>query len=207
MLKKGCLGLLAALALLAGVGYVERNQVFAGVGEFLVIRDQLIPSDILYLLNGDPIVRPARAAELFHKGMAPRVVIARVEDSVDVQLGVYPNTTDTNIGMLEKLGVPESRIVQLRPAGGVKHTFDEAEALLQYYRQSPFQRVIIVTSDIHSRRARFIFKKVFSGIPVKIMMATIPDKKYGAENWWHLEDGVIGLQNEYLKLLYYHLKY
>jgi uncharacterized SAM-binding protein YcdF (DUF218 family) len=67
--------------------------------------------------------------------------------------------------------------------------------------------VIIVTSDLHSRRARFIFKKVLSGSPVQVMLAPISDRKYGANDWWKQEEGLIGCQNEYLKLVYYHLKY
>ena len=84
---------------------------------------------------------------------------------------------------------------------------DEAKALLVYSREHPLRKVIIVTSDLHSRRARYTFRKVLSGTGVKIMMAPISDLKYGADNWWQLEDGVIGLQNEYLKLAYYYIKY
>ena len=48
---------------------------------------------------------------------------------------------------------------------------------------------------------------MLAGLPVTVMMAPTPDRKYGPNNWWTMEDRVVGCQNEYLKLLYYHLKY
>jgi uncharacterized SAM-binding protein YcdF (DUF218 family) len=199
--------LLASLVLLGAILYVFRINVLVGIGNFLVIHDKLEAADAIFLLNGDPTVRPVHAVTLFRRGLAPTIVIARAEDSVGVQFGAYPNPTDSNITMLKNLGVPESRIIQLRPPGGVKHTFDEAKALLAYSRENPLRKVIIVTSDLHSRRARFIFLKILSGTVEKIMFAPVSDRKYGATNWWTIEDGVIGCQNEYIKLLFYHLKY
>jgi len=196
-----------AVILLPVLLYAFRTKVLAGMGGFLVIHDKIEPADIIFLLNGDTTTRPNHAAALVHQGLAPKVVIARVEDSENVQLGAYPNPTDTMIVVLRKLGLEESQIVQLRPPRGVNHTMDEAKALLVYSREHPLRKVIIVTSDLHSRRARYTFRKVLSGTGVKVMMSPISDLKYGADNWWRLEDGVIGFQNEYLKLAYYYLKY
>ena len=199
--------ILLAVILVPVLLYAFRTRVLAGMGGFLVIHDKIEPADIIFLLNGDTTTRPKHAAELVHQGFAPKVVIARVEDSENVQLGAYPNPTDTMIVVLRKLGLEESQIVQLRPPRGVNHTMDEAKALLVYSREHPLRKVIIVTSDLHSRRARYTFRKVLSGTGVKVMMSPISDLKYGADNWWRLEDGVIGFQNEYLKLAYYYVKY
>jgi uncharacterized SAM-binding protein YcdF (DUF218 family) len=199
--------LLGSPLLLAALLFLFRYQALAAVGNFLVVTDALEPAEIILLLNGDPTVRPAHAAELLNRGLAQRIVIARAEDSVGVQFGAYPNVTDSNIAILKKLGVLDSQIVQLRPPGGVQHTADEADVVLAYCKQNSVHKLIIVTSDLHSRRARFIFRKVMSANQIKVMMSPIADRKYGASNWWRLEDGLVGCQNEYLKLLYYHLKY
>jgi len=198
---------LAAIALFPLLLYVFRFQALAGIGGFLVIHDQLEPADLIYVLNGDPTVRPYHAAALFHQGLAPKIVIARTEDSIGVQFGAYPNVTDSNLIILKKLGVPETQLTELRWGTGVSTTFDEAIALRDYCQQHPVRKVIVVTSDLHSRRSRFVFRKVLSGMGIKVMLSPIADRKYGASNWWRLEDGVIGCQNEYIKLLYYHLKY
>jgi uncharacterized SAM-binding protein YcdF (DUF218 family) len=195
------------LVALAALLFLSRARLLAGIGDLLVIHDRLEPADLILLLNGDVSLRPTHAAALYKQGLAPAVIIARAEDSVPVKLGAYQNVTDSCIRVLEQLGVPQSRIIQLRPPGGVSHTSDEAKALLVYYREHPFGKVIIVTSDLHSRRARFIFHRLLSGTPVRIMLAPVSDLKYGASDWWKTEDGVIGCQNEYIKLLYYHLRF
>lgn len=197
---------LAAIMLLALV-YVFRAEALAASANFLVVRDKLDSADIIFLLNGDLTTRPAHAAKLLRQGMASRIVIAREEDSPGVQIGAYPNVTDSNIAVLRGLGVPESKIVQLKWQKGVAHTVDEARALLEYSQENRVRTVILVTSDLHSRRARFIFRKVLSGTSVRIMSAPVSDLKYGAHNWWTIEDGVVGVQNEYIKLVYYYLRY
>ena len=207
LLSRRQLFLLASPVILLALLYVFRHTALAAVGSFLVIRDTLEPADVIFLLNGDPTVRPYRAAALLRQNMAPKIVIARAEDSIGVQFGAYPNVTDSNIVILKQLGVQDSQIEQLRPPGGVKHTADEAQALLQYCRAHLIHKVIIVTSDLHSRRARFIIRRTFGADRTKVMLAPIADRKYGATNWWTVEDGVVGCQNEYLKLLYYHFKY
>jgi len=206
-LSRGRLILLVALILGAALLYVCRTNLLAGVGNFLVVSDKLERADIIFLLNGDTTTRPYHAAELFHQGWAPKVVIARMEDSESVLLGAYPNPTDSNIAVLKKLGVPEAGIEQLRPDKGVMHTADEAKALLAYVKNNPIHKVIIVTSDLHSRRSKYTFRKALRGTDVSVMLAPIPDLKYGANDWWRFEDGIIGCQNEYIKLLYYYYKY
>ena len=199
--------ILLAVVLLPVLVYVFRVRLLMAMGDFLVIHDRLEPADIVFLLNGDTTTRPNYAASLIRQGLAPKVVIARMEDSENVRLGAYANPTDTVIGVLKKLGLAESQILELDPPGGVNHTVDEAQALRAYYREHPLHKVILVTSDLHSRRARYTFRRVLAGSGVKLIMAPIPDLKYGAHNWWRLEDGVIGFQNEYLKLMFYYLKY
>ena len=204
--RKPVVWLLVFIALMTLL-YLGRFRILAEIGHLLVVRDRLESADVILLLNGDVTLRPAHAANLYKQGLAPAVIIARAEDSAPVKLGAYPNVTDSSIRVLERLGVPLSKIIQLSQPGGVSHTSDEARALFHYYGEHPFGKVIIVTSDLHSRRSKFIFNRLLKGTPVKIMLAPVSDLKYGADNWWKTEDGIIGCQNEYIKLLYYHLRF
>jgi len=204
--RKRTVWLLIFLTLIILV-YLFRFRLLAEIGDFLVVQDSLERADIILLLNGEVTLRPAHAATLYKQGLAPAVIIARAEDSAPVKAGAYPNITDSSIRVMEQLGVPRSTIIELRPPGGVRHTSDEARALFNYFVEHPFGKVIIVTSDLHSRRSRFIFHKLLKSTPVKIMLAPVQDVNYGAANWWRTEDGVIGCQNEYIKLLYYHLRF
>ncbi len=195
----------AGLCLIAFTLYTFRVNVLMGIFDFLVIDDELSTADVILILNGDTTVRPMKAHELYQRKLAPKIVIARAEDSLAVQMGAYPNVTDSNITTMERLGVPASAIEQLQVPGGVTSTLDEARALQTYAAQHPVRRVIVVTNELHSRRAKFILQKVLG--KTQVLMATIPDRKYGIANWWKNEDGIIGCQNEYIKLLVYYWRY
>jgi uncharacterized SAM-binding protein YcdF (DUF218 family) len=172
-----------------------------------VTQDKLEPADLIYLLNGDPNLRPFRAADLYRRGFAPVVAIARAGDSPMVTLGLQANTTDMCIGVLTKLGVPSANIVQLKSQGGVGSTFDEAQMLRSYVRQHSAHNVIIVTSAFHTRRAGWIFRRVLRDTPVHVIMSPIEDRKYSVSNWWTREDGQIAVNDEYVKLGWYVLRY
>jgi len=193
--------------LLLCAGYRFRASWLPLAARFLVTQDKLEPADLIYLLNGDPNLRPFRAAELYHRALAPVVAIARAGDSPMVTLGLQANTTDMCIGVLTKLGVPSADIVQLKSPGGVGSTFDEAQMLRSYMRQHSLHTVIVVTSAFHTRRSGWIFRRVLRDTPAHVMMSPIEDRKYTVSNWWRKEDGQIAVNDEYVKLGWYMLRY
>jgi uncharacterized SAM-binding protein YcdF (DUF218 family) len=187
--------------------YVFRETILVQVANFLIIDDKPAKADIIYVLNGDHNTRPYKAAELYKSGYAPKVVIARAEDSPASMQGLIANDTDISDHVFQLAGIPETAIVELKVPGGVSSTFDEAISLRQYCREKSLHRVIVVTSSFHTRRARWIIARLLSPIGVEVLMAQAPDAKYGPQNWWKSEDGLIACQNEYLKLIYYWFKY
>jgi uncharacterized SAM-binding protein YcdF (DUF218 family) len=186
--------------------YLCRAPLLAQTAAFLVIRDRLEPADVVMVLNGDPNSRPFYACDLYRRKLAPKLLIARAESSPIVGLNLIPNTTDLTVGVLRRLGVPEGDLVQAPFPGGVTSTFDEARVLRDYSQAHGVRSAIVVTSAFHSRRAKWIMETT---VPrgVRIMMSPIDDQKYNQNNWWHREDGLIACQNEYIKLLFYRLRY
>lgn len=206
--RRGCLlPLVLVVALLAGV-WIGRFAILAGIAQFLVDTDPPAKVDAIVLLNGDPTNRPFAAARLVRDGYAGQILIARAESSAPVQLGLTPNTTDVSIGVLQKSGVTPAQIQHIQSSGGVTSTFEEAQAIRQHLAGSPtVRRLLIVTSAIHTRRTRWVFDKVFHGTGTAILVYGEPDRRYNPSNWWKREEGFLNIQNEYLKLLYYRLKY
>jgi uncharacterized SAM-binding protein YcdF (DUF218 family) len=207
-LTPGCLvwaGL--AVLLLAGLVFLLRRPLLTAVADGLIVNDQPHPADILFVLNGDFNTRPERAAELYSQGLVSRVVIARAEDSTAVKLGLIPNETDISVGVMKRLGVPAEKITILATAGGVTSTFDEARALHDYVEKSQISRVIVVTSEFHSRRAKWIFTRELAGLPLALDMIAVPYATFNRTDWWTNENGLITLNNEYIKLIFYYFKY
>jgi uncharacterized SAM-binding protein YcdF (DUF218 family) len=197
----------AILLLLVVLAYTFRAPILTRVADVLIVNDNVQPADIIFLLNSDYNTRPFRASELYKQGLAPVVVIARSENTPAVGMGLLPNDTDISVGVMERLGVPSDRIVILPFPGGVTSTFDEAAALRNYVETRHIRKIILVTSAFHTRRAKWIFDRELSGLPVKLEMAAVPYASFDQTNWWKNETGLITLNNEYIKLVYYLFKY
>jgi uncharacterized SAM-binding protein YcdF (DUF218 family) len=197
----------AVLLLLVVFAYAFRAPILTGVADYLVVNDKLEPADIIFLLNSEVNTRPFYASDLYRQGLAPVIVIARSEDTPTVDLGLVPNDTDIDVGVMEKLGVPADKIIVLPVPGGVTSTFDEAMALKQYIEANGVHSIILVTSAFHTRRARWIFDRELSGLPVTLEMAAAPYPTFDQANWWQNETGLITVNNEYIKLAFYFFKY
>ena len=207
-LYPGCLlwGGLAVILLLSLLTFLHR-PILTGAADVLIVSDVPHPADIIFLLNGDFNTRPVRAAELYKQGLAPRVLIARAESGTAVKLGMIPNETDISVGVMKRLGVPAEAITILPVPGGVTSTFDEARVLRDYVEENQVSRIILVTSEFHSRRAKWIFERELTGLHLSLEMAAVPYSTFDRTNWWTNENGLITLNNEYIKFIFYYVKY
>ena len=139
--------------------------------EFLIVRDHLQPAGLIFVLGGDYELRAPAAAALFHEGLAPQIVVAREQAEIDRPYQKARNFTDITIQILTSLGVPGKAVVQLRPEPPVLNTADECRALRGYLEQHGTRRVIVVTSAIHTRRARLMLHRALKGMNVEISMS------------------------------------
>jgi len=99
-------------------------------------------ADVLVVLGGGD-GRAERAAELYKQGEAPAVLVTGYGDC------------EVNVQILESNGVPPSAIVQEPNA---RSTLENARFSLPLLHKMNAQRVIIVTSWFHSRRALACFE-------------------------------------------------
>ena len=142
----------------------------------------------IVVLGGDPVGRPARAAELFKAGEAPQIIVSGDGDWNEVK---------TNL--LAK-GVPEKAIVI---EGESRTTKENAEFSVAILRQAGLTNAIIVTSWYHSRRAVNCFRQAAP----EIQFYSRPC--YGGLNrkeWAHNGVGV-HIRMEYWKLFGYWVRY
>lgn len=181
---------------------IARAPMLRGVADLVTVEHALTEADFIYLLNGDVHARPFLAAELYRKGFAPQIVIARSEDRRATELGLYPNDTDAAIEVLLRSGVPESAIVQLNYPSGVTSTWEEGLALKAYLRDHLADTIIVVTSRYHTRRARWNLDEAVGGDSVQLLMAGAPDDRFDERFWWKSEAGLIVYVEEYLKFLH-----
>lgn len=196
------------LCLFCMLSLVLIQPALTGLGNFLIeVDDPLHKADLLFVLNGDYDTRPFYTMELYRQGLAPRVVIAQAEDSPAVELGVVENSTQIAVQIMSHEGLPPEALLILNKESPVTSTFDEARALKNYVQANQVGSVILVTSAFHTRRARWILEKELQGVEVELQVAGAPHSGFNARNWWRTEDGLVFVNNEYIKLLFYWLKY
>jgi uncharacterized SAM-binding protein YcdF (DUF218 family) len=176
------LTLLLLVCLVAGI-YLVRHPLLRAAGNFWVVDDALEHADAIVVIGDDDYSgdRAARAAELYRQGWAPAVVAS------GRMLRPYAGIAELEARDLEADGVPQSAVVQFPQRA--EDTREEAAALNVLFALHSWNRVIIVTSNYHSRRARFIFSRV--ALPqVQTLMASAPDANYDPGGWWLSRQGI-----------------
>lgn len=200
--------LLLVLLLVCLLLYSLRAPLLTGLANYLVSADNpLQKADMIFVLNGDYDTRPFYASDLYHEGLAPFVAIAQTESSPSELLGLVSNPTAISVEVMKIEGIPAEKVLVLNENGPVTSTFDEARALRQYIETHNVRSVILLTSAFHTLRARWIFERELAGVQVKLEVAAAPHIGFNASNWWQREEGLIYLNNEYIKLIFYKLKY
>ncbi len=190
--------------------FLLRGPILSQVGNFLVISDSLDRADVIEVLSGST-VRYQKAAELFSQGWATRIVITK---------GTYPHRVEQLMrygiseledhekaaAILRFLKVPESAIEIID--GYNENTADEAQKLRRYMLDQGLKRLIVVTSNFHTRRSRLLFRRVFKGTSITILVqAAPPDYEFDPEKWWTRRKDSKTLLWEYQKLIFYAFRY
>lgn len=182
-----------------------RAPVLRSAGNFLISEDKIVQADVIFVLGGDALSRAGKAALLLSQGVSEKIIctgayISPVLQVLDIEM-TESDLTRTN---LIKSGIDSSRIEEFKRC---MSTMDEALFFLEYCRKNKIQSAIIVTGTFHTRRVNYIFDKVFRNSGVHLMVTGVESKIYSEDDWWRSEEGLIALNNEYVKLFYYWIKY
>lgn len=168
--------LVAVVALVAAIA-VARVPLMKAAGNWLVVSDPPVHADAIIVLSGDDFQadRAARAAQLYHQGWAPLVVASGSE------IRAYLSESELTQRDLTSDGVPGAAILPFPQTD--LYTLAEARDLRKFCIGKNWRVVLVVTSNYHTRRARYIFRHVFpSDIDVRVIAA--PDAHFNPQSWW-----------------------
>jgi uncharacterized SAM-binding protein YcdF (DUF218 family) len=163
--------------------YLARVPLLRLAGEFWVVDEPPETSDVIVVLSGDnyDAERATRAASLFKSGMAPRVV------ATGRALRSYATTTDLMKRDLIEHGVPETAIVPFTHKAD--DTRDEAAVVSEFVASHGWKKILLVTSNYHTRRSQYIYEH---SLPANDQLLTVaaPDSDYDPNYWWKTRTGV-----------------
>ena len=176
-------GMLFSLAALVGILillvalYLARHSILRQLGESWVVEDTLERSDAILVLSDDNFYadRATRATQVYRQGLGSIVVAS------GRRLRPYAGIAELMEHDLIERGVPKDKI--LRVAHDSDNTREEAKALAEVARQKKWRSVIVVTSNYHTRRARYIFTHIFPA-DVRVQITGAHDGDFDPQSWW-----------------------
>ncbi len=185
--------------------WLWRTTIFLAMGHYLDISEPPVQTDYVLVLGGDHNFRPAVAAALFKAGLVKdSILIPTLRQSESEKANGFVSPHDLVRTVLVKCGVKESA-VHLLP-GEVDSTADEARSLGRFLDSHPGSSITIVTTDFHTRRARWLFQRNLGDRASKFHYVAAPTEGFSADNWWMSDNGFVIYLNEYAKLVLYCFK-
>jgi uncharacterized SAM-binding protein YcdF (DUF218 family) len=171
-----------------------------------VVNDPGAKADAIVVLGGKPELRPFEAARLYQEGVAPRILYMDVKHNPALEQGGMLSDREFTRRVLLSSGVPATAMVAV--GDGVANTYDESLAVRAWLATNTSAKTILIATDLsHTRRARWIFRKELKGTGVQVHIHAIEPREYSVTNWWRHEEGLIAFETEFLKDIYYHVKY
>jgi len=166
------------LLLLVVVGVLLGRQA----GGWLVL-DSPQPADAIVVLAGETEQRPAKGLQLLSQGMGPKMVL-----DTPAAIKIY-RWSQLELAQQYLSGLPEAPRLSACPIVGLS-TKEEAQdvakclATLGTGSGGVVHRVLLVTSDFHTRRALAVFRHEIPGVQFSVT-AAYDSTQYGARWWEH----------------------
>jgi uncharacterized SAM-binding protein YcdF (DUF218 family) len=187
--------------LLGVVLFLLHERILLAIGDFLVVRDELHPADVIHVIGG-PDDRTDYAIQLYQQGYARHLFFTGGWCTFhNYYHGQHGRERALEQGIpLEAVAIDDSWVTS---------TYSEAVKLKEWIAQSqaPIHSVIVVSDPYHMRRARWTYRHLL-GDQVSIQMAPVPfEQSPYQRRWWTDELSRQYVRDEYLKTVYYFLRY
>jgi uncharacterized SAM-binding protein YcdF (DUF218 family) len=189
------------IALLIVTAWLFRLQIQSMLGNYLVVEDELYPSDAIHVIAGDDY-RTDYAIQLYKQGYAKYIFFTGGWCK-------YHNWFHGLHGQQRAInqGVPADAIVY--DDTPVTSTYDETVLLKTWINHypTPIHSVIVVSDPFHMRRARWTTRYLL-GNGIDVLMAPVPfEQTPYKQQWWTDELSTSYVREEYIKSVYYFLRY
>lgn len=165
----------------------------AHAGSMLVV-DAPERSDVILVLAGETDFRPARGLQLLDQGYGQRVLI-----DVPAAARIY-DLTQLQVAARFVQNLPQAASVRICPIVGLS-TRDESHDVESCLAGQEGTRILIVTSDYHTRRALGIFRHEVHGKSFSVAAAY--DRAQFGNRWWTNRQWAKTCADEWLKLVWW----
>jgi uncharacterized SAM-binding protein YcdF (DUF218 family) len=188
-----------------GAAVIFKTAILQALGSHLTVQTSTAPTPYLVILGGNSFERGSAALPWIEDGRAAHIICTggNVPSSL-LALDTLLTEAQLTKRFLVARGVPPDRITLLE---NNTSTFEEAATLKAWCAAHGVEQLTLLSSLFHLRRVRNVFTQVFEGTNVNLTYAAAAPLNYNPEFWWQSEEGLIMVNNEYMKHLYYWWKY
>lgn len=177
---------LAVLVMGGLLVYVARSLYLPYLGGFLIVSMPLEKVDAIVVLAGDDTAgsRLLEGVALLRAGWGEVLVLS------DAPLAWGVTTGEVMRKQAQEQGLDPAKIIEVHasvPAGRgllADSTLSESRLLLAECKRQNFKKVIVVTSNFHTRRAKRLFDHIFEGSGIRVFVHPAADNSFRVDLWW-----------------------
>jgi uncharacterized SAM-binding protein YcdF (DUF218 family) len=163
------------------------------VGQWLIINQKPRKSDAIIVLGGGPINRIQEGVALYRQGYAPYLVLSGGTQD-------FSQATQAQVmrwQAVDEFGVPQHAIVlDNRSYTTYQNALNTRQIMLTHHWTS----ALVVSSDYHMRRVRFLFSRVYQDLPIRLTYVAASDPWFRPRRWWSNPESALITISEYAKL-------
>lgn len=186
------------------IAFLFRQTILENVAQYLVVTQKPEKADAIFVFSGGAWERGRTAAELYTAGFASKIICTGANDSPDfLSVGIKMQEGELTRRRIIGLGVDSTQVSCLRAGTSTR---EECQAIATFCRKNGYKRVLLTSSLFHSRRIYSVFLPIASQNGITFYLIGAPHENFTAKNWYRNESGLLFVQNEYVKLIYYALK-
>ncbi|WP_458411830.1 YdcF family protein [Schinkia sp. CFF1] len=183
------------------VGFIVKNPLLQSMADFLIADETVKKSDVIIVLGGEiKGERTKKAVELYDQGLADTLLFS---DGTDLSWRTKAVEEMTSLAL--ELGVPPKAIMEETDS---RSTYENAVYSKKLLLKNNYKSAIVVTTNWHSKRSKFIFDKVFEDTNITLTYANAPDERIDSlKDWWKDSEKQQIVLTEWAKFIVYWLKY
>jgi uncharacterized SAM-binding protein YcdF (DUF218 family) len=181
---------------------ITYNFWLTALAKCLIVGDQVIPVDLIVVSTGSR-ERIYYAIQLWKQKVAPKILVLSPNWPV---IGTQKRIGDLVVKEMISQGIPRDAIfVDHRPDS----TYEDAVYSREWALKLGVTSLIVLEDPFGMRRLRWTFRKVFANTDIQLYYVSVPPElsKLTVEKWWTRETELLYVFEEYVKLVFYWIKY
>ncbi|MBT3637539.1 MAG: YdcF family protein [Opitutae bacterium] len=201
--RKKALWAVSFLFLVFVLAWFFRKPLLTGYARLFGVHTATKGANALVCLSGGKITRVPETLRLWNQGYAPSIYLTNEKKGNKE----FSKLETGNLGFAREvvrkmeLNATWETIPSL--GDGATSTFDEAEDVLAYGKEKGWKRIIIVTDEFHTRRARYAFEKIFDDSGIEVEVAGASNEVFSDDDWWQSDRGISSYVLETIKFPVY----